>query len=71
MAGPTYGVLWIDNYALKHAATERDELDYAASAGIEGRYQDIETMFSFAAARLKCERSRRYVRCTTSRSRSL
>jgi D-amino-acid oxidase len=44
MAGPTYGVLWIDNYALKHAATERDELDYAVSAGIEDLYQDIETI---------------------------
>ncbi|MGC1334768.1 MAG: FAD-dependent oxidoreductase [Candidatus Cybelea sp.] len=44
MAGPTYGVLWIDNYALKHAATERDELDYAVSAGIEDLYEDIETI---------------------------
>jgi glycine/D-amino acid oxidase-like deaminating enzyme len=44
MAGSTYGVLWIDNYSLKQAATERDELDYAVSAGIEDLYQDIETI---------------------------
>ena len=44
MAGPTYGVLWIDNYDLKRSPSDRGELDYATSAGIENLYQDIETI---------------------------
>jgi D-amino-acid oxidase len=44
MTGPTYGVLWIDNYALKRSSSERDELDNAVAAGIEDLYADIETI---------------------------
>jgi glycine/D-amino acid oxidase-like deaminating enzyme len=44
MAGPAYGVRWIDTYALKHVATDRDELDYAESVGIENLYADVETI---------------------------
>ncbi len=44
MAGPTYGVRWIDTYALKHVSTDRDELDYAQSVGIEDLYADIENI---------------------------
>ena len=44
MAGPTYGVLWIDNYDLKRSSSDRGELDYATSAGIENLYEDIETI---------------------------
>ncbi len=44
MAGPTYGVRWIDTYALKHVASDRDELDYAQSVGIEDLYADVENI---------------------------
>ena len=44
MAGPAYGVRWIDNYVLKHDPSENDELDNAAYAGIEDLYADVETM---------------------------
>ncbi len=44
MAGPAYGVRWIDNYVLKHDPSESDELDYASSAGIEDLYSDVETI---------------------------
>jgi D-amino-acid oxidase len=44
MAGSVYGVRWIDTYALKHVATDRDELDYAQSVGIENLYADVETI---------------------------
>ncbi len=44
MVGPAYGVRWIDTYALKHVASDRDEIDYALSAGIEDLYADVETI---------------------------
>jgi D-amino-acid oxidase len=44
MVGPTYGVRWIDNYALKREPSDRDEIDYAISAGIEDLYTDVETI---------------------------
>jgi D-amino-acid oxidase len=45
MVGPTYGVLWIDNYGLKYEAkSNTPELDYAARVGIADLYADIETI---------------------------
>jgi D-amino-acid oxidase len=45
MVGPTYGVRWIDNYALRRRGSQdRDELAYAESAGISDLYADIETI---------------------------
>jgi D-amino-acid oxidase len=45
MVGPTYGVRWIDNYALKRAGgTSIPELDYATWAGIVDLYADVETI---------------------------
>lgn len=45
MVGPTYGVRWIDNYALKrNAEAPTPELDYATRAGIADLYADVETI---------------------------
>jgi D-amino-acid oxidase len=45
MVGPAYGVLWIDNYALKRDATANTpELDYATRYGIADLYADVETI---------------------------
>jgi len=45
MVGPEYGILWIDNYALKRdAQSSTPELDYAQRAGIADLYADIETI---------------------------
>lgn len=44
MVGPTYGVRWIDNYALRRGSQDRDELGYAESVGISDLYADIETI---------------------------
>jgi D-amino-acid oxidase len=44
MVGSTYGVRWIDNYALKHVRSDSDELDYAQAAGIADLYADVETV---------------------------
>ncbi len=45
MVGPTYGVRWIGNYALKRAGQSSvPELDYARWAGIADLYADIETI---------------------------
>jgi D-amino-acid oxidase len=43
MAGPVYGVRWIDNYSLKSdGQSNAPELDYAARVGIADLYADIE-----------------------------
>jgi D-amino-acid oxidase len=45
MVGPTYGVRWIDNYALKRDPQSRTpEVDYAVSAGFADLYADVETI---------------------------
>jgi D-amino-acid oxidase len=45
MAGPTYGVRWIENYALKSdAAAATPEVDYATKVGIVDLYADVETI---------------------------
>ncbi len=45
MVGPTYGVRWIDNYALERAGgTSIPELDYSTWAGIVDLYADVETI---------------------------
>jgi len=45
MVGPTYGIRWIDNYALKRSAQDSTpELDYAAGVGIIDLYADVETV---------------------------
>jgi D-amino-acid oxidase len=45
MVGPTYGVRWIDNYALKRdARSSVPELDYAKRVGIADLYADVETV---------------------------
>ncbi|MBV8117517.1 MAG: FAD-dependent oxidoreductase [Candidatus Eremiobacteraeota bacterium] len=45
MVGPTYGVRWIDNYALKRDAQSTiPELDYATRVGIVDLYADVETI---------------------------
>ncbi|HET6275724.1 MAG TPA: FAD-dependent oxidoreductase [Candidatus Cybelea sp.] len=42
MAGPTYGVRWLDNYVLKHDTAPGGELDFAQWAGIADLYADVE-----------------------------
>jgi len=43
MVGPEYGVLWIDNYALKgNGQSSIPELDYATRYGIADLYADVE-----------------------------
>jgi D-amino-acid oxidase len=45
MVGPTYGVRWIDNYALKRdPQSSTPELDYAARVGFADLYADVETI---------------------------
>ena len=45
MAGPAYGVLWIDNYALKRdQKANTPVLDYAARLGFADLYADVETI---------------------------
>jgi glycine/D-amino acid oxidase-like deaminating enzyme len=45
MVGPTYGVRWIDNYALKRdPQSSTPELDYAARVGFADLYADVETV---------------------------
>lgn len=45
MVGSTYGVRWLDNYALKVDATSNTpEVDYATRVGIVDLYADIETI---------------------------
>jgi D-amino-acid oxidase len=45
MVGSTYGVRWIDNYALKaNAQSSVPELDYATRYGIADLYADVETI---------------------------
>jgi D-amino-acid oxidase len=45
LVGPTYGVRWIDNYALRRdGETNIPELDYAARYGIADLYADVETI---------------------------
>ncbi len=45
MVGPTYGVRWIDNYALaRDAQASVPEIDYATRYGIIDLYADVETI---------------------------
>jgi D-amino-acid oxidase len=44
MAGPTYGVRWLDNYVLKRDTQPGGELDFAESAGIADLYADVATV---------------------------
>lgn len=44
MAGPTYGIRWLDNYTLKASNDDSDELDLATYAGITGLEADVETL---------------------------
>jgi D-amino-acid oxidase len=45
MAGPTYGVRWLDNYVLKQDPNAPvGEIHYAQSVGIADLYADVETV---------------------------
>lgn len=45
MAGPEYGVRWLDNYVLKREPqTPGGEIDYAERTGIIDLYADVETI---------------------------
>lgn len=45
MVGSTYGVRWLDNYALKvNATSNTPEVDYATRVGIVDLYADVETI---------------------------
>ena len=45
MVGATYGVRWVDNYALRRdAESSIPELDYATRYGIADLYADVETI---------------------------
>lgn len=45
MAGPTYGVRWLENYSLKGEGQKNfPELDYATRVGIVDLYADVETI---------------------------
>jgi len=45
MAGPLYGVRWLDNYVLKRdSQTPGGEIEYAERAGIIDLYSDVETI---------------------------
>ena len=60
LAGPTYGVRWIDNYTLTDGTDEqKDMIDYATKVGIADLYADIQNIDP-ASTPFACKRVRRF-----------